>query len=99
MTTRISENREWQIYLLISLLITLFLFYTDEGYYNFNWMKDPGAWIAFVVYAFSIFAAQLASALLFNKLKLKGGIRILVSSFAGIIAGIIFVISLIFTRW
>jgi hypothetical protein len=33
-----------------SLLIVMFLFYIDEGYYDFRWMKDIGNWIAFFVY-------------------------------------------------
>ena len=36
--------------LLTSLLIVLFLFYIDEGYYNFTWMFQAGNWIVFFVY-------------------------------------------------
>lgn len=44
--------------LTIAVIITLFLFYIDEGYYNFNWMLDFGNWFVFVIYVsvlFSIF--------------------------------------------
>lgn len=33
-----------------SISIVMFLFYLDEGFYNFNWMKEPGAWIVFFLY-------------------------------------------------
>ena len=31
-------------------IITAYLFYCDEGYYNFNWIKEPGAWIIYTLY-------------------------------------------------
>lgn len=34
-----------------ALLVSLMLFYIDEGYYDFRWMSNVGNWIAFVVYA------------------------------------------------
>jgi nitric oxide reductase large subunit len=34
----------------ISVLTTLFLFYIDEGYYSFAWMKEWGSWIVFLIY-------------------------------------------------
>ena len=38
-----------------ALLISLMLFYIDEGYYDLRWMTDIGNWIVFVVY-FSVIA-------------------------------------------
>jgi hypothetical protein len=34
----------------IPLLLTLFLFFIDEGYYSFQWMQDPGNWVPFFMY-------------------------------------------------
>ena len=30
--------------------LVLFMFYIDEGFYNFNWMREPGAWFVFAIY-------------------------------------------------
>lgn len=42
-----------------SVVITFFLFYIDEGYYNFKWMKDPGNWMALVIYVMLIWGIIL----------------------------------------
>ena len=39
------------IYTTISCALTMFLFYIDEGYYNFEWMSNPGAWFVFSLYS------------------------------------------------
>jgi hypothetical protein len=44
--------------LIISALLTLFLFYIDEGYYSFRWMLEPGAWIVFGIYTLLFFTCQ-----------------------------------------
>lgn len=41
-----------------SFLITQFLFFIDEGYYNFRWMINVGNWLVFVFY-FAILAGIL----------------------------------------
>ena len=45
--------------LLSSLLITNFLFYIDEGYNDFRWMRDFGNWIVFVIYCSVLFLLHL----------------------------------------
>lgn len=47
------------ISLLNSTLVILFLFYMDEGYYNFNWMLHLGNWIAFGFYMLAFSTGQL----------------------------------------
>lgn len=47
-----------------SLLITNFLFFIDEGYNDFRWMKDPGNWFVFVIYVVVIYAFLLALTLI-----------------------------------
>lgn len=42
-----------------SILITMFLFLIDEGFYNFKWMADPGNWVAFIIYSVPMFLIQL----------------------------------------
>lgn len=35
---------------IFAVVITLWLFYRDEGYHNFQWMLDPGHWFVFIFY-------------------------------------------------
>jgi hypothetical protein len=41
----------WASWGLFSSALFIYLFYLDEGYYSFNWMLEPGAWLVFVFYA------------------------------------------------
>jgi len=41
-----------------SFLITQFLFFIDEGYYNFKWMMNIGNWLIFSFY-FAVLAGIL----------------------------------------
>src|SRR5690349_17205848 len=51
-----------------AVLITLFLFYIDEGYYDFRWMLQWGNWLVFVIYLILLFPVQWAiSYVLFRK--------------------------------
>lgn len=45
------------LFLKISVLLTGFLFFLDEGYYNFEWMKNWGNWIVFLIYSLVIFSS------------------------------------------
>ena len=44
----------------VAAIITMFLFYIDEGYYNFNWMKSFGNWVVFVIYVLLLTLIQVA---------------------------------------
>jgi hypothetical protein len=48
-------NKELLFPLLSALFITLFLFYIDDGYYNFNWMLKASNWAAFIIYFVPLF--------------------------------------------
>lgn len=48
-------NKELLFPLLSALFITLFLFYIDEGYYNFKWMLKASNWAAFILYFVPLF--------------------------------------------
>ena len=43
---------------LSALLIVLFMFFIDEGYYDFRWMLNWGNWIVFVIYLAIFFPVQ-----------------------------------------
>jgi hypothetical protein len=55
--------------LISALIIVLFLFFIDEGYYDFRWMKDWGNWIVFGMYSLIFFPIQwIISHYVFGKL-------------------------------
>lgn len=37
-------------YPLLAMVLTSYLFYLDEGHYNFEWTKNLGNWIVFALY-------------------------------------------------
>ncbi len=55
----IKNNYQFNVPLALSLLVTLFLFYIDEGYYNFKWMLNIGNWLIFMIYVFILFLMQI----------------------------------------
>lgn len=53
-----------RLYTLFAALLTAFLFFIDEGYYNFDWMLSFGHWIVFGIYTVVILSFQLIIELL-----------------------------------
>jgi putative effector of murein hydrolase len=83
-------------FVISTILITLFLFFIDEGNYNFEWMANWGNWIVFFVYAFPVFFAQvLFSKIIFGKVKKFG--NTLRSIFIGSLTGLTFVIGVFYS--
>lgn len=68
--------------LMSAAAITFALFFIDEGYYDFRWMKNPGNWIAFVAYVLMLFVGQLAVLKLFLS-KYRGGGKLAISMVGG----------------
>ena len=58
MTISHYKNSNLLIPVVSSVAITMFLFYIDEGYYNFEWMASIGNWVAFVFYAIPMILGQ-----------------------------------------
>jgi len=54
-----TETKKFLLPLFVSIIITLFLVYIDEGNYNFKWMLNLGNWVAFFIYVSVIYVAQL----------------------------------------
>lgn len=51
-----------------AFVITFFLFFIDEGYYDFRWMLEWGNWVVFVLYLAFMFPVHWAiSHFLFRK--------------------------------
>jgi len=53
----------------IAFIIVQILFFIDEGYYDFRWMKSFGNWIVFVMYFGFLLVGQLLIKLLFFRKK------------------------------
>jgi hypothetical protein len=52
------ENEELFSPFIAALLIVLFLFFIDEGYYDFRWMREWGNWFVFGIYLLIFFPVQ-----------------------------------------
>lgn len=57
-TKKIEINYFVAVPLVLSVFTTLFLFYIDEGFYNFKWMLSVGNWLIFMVYVAILFSVQ-----------------------------------------
>jgi hypothetical protein len=66
-----NADRSILIMFLSALVVTLFLFYIDEGFYNLNWMTDLGNWVAFGIYISLIFCSQFVVYQLFSWYKVS----------------------------
>ncbi len=62
-----SKQIRISIYFIISLLLVGYMFYIDEGNYNFEWMKSMGTWLIFVGYVIVVFLGQVVISEVFLK--------------------------------
>lgn len=84
--------REILIFLISSLAMVLLLFYVDEGYYSFDWIKEPFALVVVLIYFLPAFLCQILLHVLLWKVK-DLVVRTVLSTFFGIVTGITLVIS------
>lgn len=84
------------INLTVSVLLTTFLFYIDEGYNNFNWTRNLGNWIMFVAYAGSMFLGQTITDKLILK-KYTGTSKPILTSVIGIPLGVLILFAIGFS--
>ena len=87
---------KWTVHLTTAVLLALFLAYIDEGYYNFNWMLNWDNWIAFIIYVALFWAFLLLISKAVNRI-FKGSLQIWLSTFAGSIFALLFVVFLVIT--
>ena len=74
-----------------SVLVTMWLFYIDEGYYDFRWMREAYNWIWFMVYVGGIWGVQmLAGKFLFKRYTTWE--QVILNIVLGIPAGVILII-------
>ncbi|MDY8138224.1 hypothetical protein [Aquimarina sp. 2201CG5-10] len=93
---RISQKTELYILAISSILITSFLFFIDEGNYNFSWVTEPFVWLVFLLYAIPIFLGQLLLLKIVLK-RLNGLNKIILSILMGSVLGITCTIALLFS--
>ena len=79
---------------LIAVAITLFLFYIDEGYYNFKWTQSLANWIWFVFYSGGLFTGQVLVRFLFFR-NFTGWPYTMMTSVLGSMIGLAMVIGLL----
>lgn len=89
-----KSNKQELVLLASSIALTLFLFYIDEGYYNFRWMLTLSNWFAFIIYVIPIFGFQLLVLKLIGK-KISTQTSSLLSAIIGSLLGLILVITLL----
>jgi len=83
--TKRTEN-VW-IHVACAIGVTLFLFYIDEGYYNFEWMQEASNWVAFLIYATGLLFGQAIASVIILK-NYKGKHKTLYSCLLGIPLGL-----------
>ena len=94
-TLRQREKMPLPIMFVTSALITMSLFYVDEGFYNFRWMLNIGNWLIFVIYTLAIISGQILIHLLITRVfGLKG--NMLWTILAGSVVAVMILVSFIF---
>jgi len=81
-----------------AICITLFLFFIDEGYYNFKWMASGMNWLIFVIYATVIFLVELLLFKLFPRKYQDSGLALWVV-IGMVLLGIFYLIVTLWANW
>lgn len=89
-----SLPKEWIVHLTTAVLLTLFLCYIDEGHYNFKWMLNWDNWISFIIYVALFWTFLLLISKMVNRI-FKGSLQAWLSTYAGSIFALLFVILLV----
>lgn len=84
-----SRLSEVLVPMLIAASATMFLFYIDEGYYDFRWMNDFGNWFVFFIYLGILTGAQVLMGRLFFR-RFKGWTRGILTGATGLVLGVAF---------
>jgi hypothetical protein len=83
--------------ILSNVLVVLFLFFIDEGNFNFDWALNPGGWFAFGAYFIGIQICQCLTYLFILK-KYKGAYKNTLTSLIGIPLGLLLVMGFFFAH-
>lgn len=74
-----QTEKELRIIFGAAFLLTMFLFYIDEGYYSFQWMTKWLNWLIFFIYFVLLSFGQLLVLKLTSRIKFSYGKMGLVS--------------------
>jgi hypothetical protein len=86
----------WRLHLIVAIVVTTFLFFIDEGYYNFNWTKTLSNWFFFLAYTFFIFLGQTITYRYILK-RFKGESKGVLTSLIGVPLGLFTLIAILFS--
>ena len=89
------KERTFMFPLVFSICLTMFLFFIDEGYYNFTWMKDPWNWLIFGCYGLGFFIGTAIIAE-FTFKSLSGLSKKTIVVVLGLPLGVIFIIAFMY---
>ena len=70
-----------------TFVVVMFLFYIDEGYYDFRWMNEWGNWVVFCIYLILVFPLMWLLAFIFTR-RLSGWKHYLVLSVVGLLLAV-----------
>lgn len=63
MTSAATQQKTsyWQllVFAFFALSTTMYLFYLDEGYFDFSWMNNVVNWVFYFIYSMLLFSGQL----------------------------------------
>jgi len=62
-----SKKSRLAVFFISSLLIVGYLFYIDEGNYNFDWLTHGGSLLIYLLYVLVVFAGQVVVSEVFLK--------------------------------
>lgn len=94
MTDKTNIAKTFGIQVILAVVLTIILFYIDEGFYSFTWMTQPGNWVVFGLYVGIIVLFQWVLYLLIKQLYF-GRFQLLISSFLGVVLGLILLFSML----
>ena len=98
-TNHKSIQKDDSTVLLISaLVITLLIFFVNEGSLTFSWMGNVGNWIVFMFYAVFIFMGEIFVSTVILR-KYQSVIYTLLSVATGSGLGILFVLKVVMSNW
>ncbi|MCB9232534.1 MAG: hypothetical protein H6581_12765 [Bacteroidia bacterium] len=85
----------FSLLVVVAVLCTHFLFFIDEGWYDFRWMNQTGNWVAFFIYAGGLFLGEMAVNTLIPK-SYVNPMRLVVVTLLGLPLGLTLLLGLFF---
>jgi hypothetical protein len=89
-----EKKKKWRIITpaIWSFLTIMFIFFVDEGHYNFTWVHQRENWIAFAIYAIGFLFSQLITSLIILR-NYRGRNKVRLLSIVTVALGLFFTLS------